>query len=336
MSTKTLINETTAHNAKALPADVAVNRDDLIRSRAAARGLTLKPYRGGNSTLTGQHQSRFRGRGMDYLESRHYQAGDDVRNFDWRVTARTNQPHIKLYVEEREQPVILLVDLSASMSLASRGAFKSVVAARVAALLGWVAVAQGDRIGGLVYRSPNEHFELKPQGGRRGILRLIDLLVQLGQPHTTFDSEHAGLPDNILQRVSRMARPGTQLIIISDFFQQSANSREYLEKLTQHNNVLAIQIVDPLELAAPPTGEYGISNGLINWRMNLNSQSQQQHLDDVLSSRQQQIKTLFDEINVPLLQLLTDDDVNAVLHHLLTRKPAYYLGNLLMQGEAAA
>ncbi len=318
-----------------IPAEIAVNRDDLIRLRDGARGLTLKPRQSGGSTLSGQHQSRFRGRGMDYLESRHYQPGDDVRNFDWRVTARTNQPHIKLYVEEREKPVVVLVDLSASMSMASQGAFKSVIAARVAAMLGWVAVAQGDRIGGLVYRSPEQHLELKPQGGRRGILRFIDILTQQGQPHTSFDTQHAGLPIGILERLTHMTRPGSQLIIISDFYYLDAESREYLQKLQQHNNILAIQVVDPLELSAPPAGEYGISDGSNSWRMNINSLRQQQHLDKVLNNRQQQIEALFTELNIPLLKIFTDDDVNAVLHHYLTRKPASYMGNLLMQGEAS-
>ncbi len=328
----------TARNSRIateIPADIAVNRDELIQLRAGARGLTLKPRKSGGSTLSGQHQSRFRGRGMDYLESRHYQPGDDVRNFDWRVTARTNQPHIKLYVEEREKPIVVLADLSASMSMASQGAFKSVITARVAALLGWVAVAQGDRIGGLVYRSPDEHFELKPQGGRHGILRFIDLLTQLGQPHIDFDSQHAGLPVNILERISHMTRPGSQLIIISDFYHLNAQSREYLQKLQQHNNILAIQVVDPLELSAPPKGEYGISDGINSWRMNLDSSHQQQHLDQVLNTRQQQIESLLSEINIPMLQLLTNDDISAVLHHVLAQKPVSYMGNLLMQGEAS-
>ena len=332
MNTETI---NTIQSTADLPPEIAVNRDELINLRGGARGLTLRPRLSRGSVLSGQHQSRFRGRGMDYLESRHYQPGDDVRNFDWRVTARTNQPHIKLYVEEREKPVIVLTDLSASMSMASHGAFKSVMAARVSALLGWVAVAQGDRIGGLVYRAPEEHVEQKPQGGRRGILRFIDVLTRLGQPHTEFDAQHAGLPVSILERVTHMTRPGSQLIIISDFYYLNAQSREYLQRLQQHNNVLAIQIVDPLELSAPPTGEYGISDGINVWRMNLDSSAQQQQLEKVLSTRQHEIEALFTDLGIHMLQLLTSDDVKSVLHHVLTRKPASYMGNLLMQGEAS-
>ncbi len=335
MKTETIDNSST-QNSHDLPADIAVNRDDLIALRNSAHGLTLILDQKSGSALTGQHQSRFRGRGMDYLESRHYQAGDDVRNFDWRVTARTSQPHIKLYVEEREQPVFVLVDLSASMSLASQGAFKSVIAARITTILGWITIAQSDRIGGLVYRSPNEYLELKPQGGRQGILRLIDFLAQLGEPHTDFDNEHAGLPDSILQRISHMATHGAQVIIISDFFYPSPRSHEYLEKLKYHNNVLAIQVVDPLELAAPPAGEYGVSDGLISWRMNLEGHRQQQSLKAVLNTRQQQIKKAFYNLDIPLLQVLTNDDISAVLHHFLKRKRSGYQGNLLTQGEAVA
>lgn len=318
------------------PAEVAVNRENLISLRSVARGLTLIPNEGRASAHSGQHQSRFRGRGMDYLESRHYQAGDDVRNMDWRVTARTNQAHIKLYVEEREQPIVILVDLSAGMSLASQGAFKSVIAARIAAILGWVAVGQSDRIGGLVYRGMNEHNEIKPQAGRRGILQLIDSLVQLGKPHTDFNNEQAGLPDLILKKVTRMAGHGSQVIVISDFFYPSFNSHEYLEKLKQHNNLLAIQIVDPLELASPPVGEYGVSDGISSWSMNLDSHYQQQRLDEELNVRQKMIQKEFLDLNIPLLQVQTHDDVNAVLHHVLKHKTRNYPGGRLIQAEVVA
>jgi len=333
MNTETIetISNKILHN---LPPDIAVNRDDLISLRAYAQGLTLVPGQKSASVLSGHHQSRFRGRGMDYLESRHYQPGDDVRNFDWRVTARTNHPHIKLYVEEREQPVIILIDLSSSMSLASQGAFKSVIAARIAAILGWVSVAQGDRVGGLVYRDPDNHIELKPMGGRQGILHLIDQLTELGKPHLAFDSEQSSLPDLIFERILQMSRHGSQVIIISDFINPSANAHESLQKLKYHNNVLAIQVVDPLEMMAPPEGEYGVSDGLLNWRMNLKTHTQQQSLEKVLQKRQEDIQNEFSDLNIPLLQVMTNDNIDTVLHDFLKNKPLGYQGNLLRQGDA--
>jgi len=142
---------------------------ELIALRRELRGNPLRPRRAVRGLLAGAHHSRFRGRGMDYLESRLYQPGDDIRNLDWRVTARSGKAHTKLYQEERERPVVVLVDLGPGMFFATRGRFKSVIAARAASFLGWSAVAHGDRIGALLFNG--EHRELKPRGGDKGSSR---------------------------------------------------------------------------------------------------------------------------------------------------------------------
>lgn len=271
---------------------------------------------------------------MDYLESRHYQPGDDVRAIDWRVTARTNQPHVKVYTEERERPVVILADLSASMSLATRGAFKSVIAARAAALCGWIAATQGDRVGGLVYRNETSHRELKPQGGRRGVLQLIDALVQFGQPHTHFQKPDADMADNLLARLSRVVKPGSQIILLSDFQQFHPHHQQRLRQLHQHNEVLAIQITDPLEQLAPPPGDYGVSNGEHQWLLSLHGAGRQK-LQRQLYSRQQVTADLMQACGIPLLSLHTDDHVVTIMHEALTRKPASCMGNLLTVREAA-
>ena len=117
----------------------------------------------------GGYVSPYRGRGMEFEEVRAYQPGDDIRNMDWRVTARTGRPHTKLFREERERPVLFLVDLGPSMAFGTRVAFKSVVAARAAALLAWAARDNGDRIGGIVFAG-KRHRELRPAARERGML----------------------------------------------------------------------------------------------------------------------------------------------------------------------
>ena len=114
---------------------------------------------------------------MEYDESRLYQPGDDIRNIDWRVTARTGKPHTKLFREERERPVHVWVDLRAPMFFATRGKYKAVRAAELASLFAWTACQQGDRIGGIVF-SDNSHHELKPQRGKSAVLRLIKFMVE--------------------------------------------------------------------------------------------------------------------------------------------------------------
>ncbi|MGF1547175.1 MAG: DUF58 domain-containing protein [Thiotrichales bacterium] len=293
------------------PPSVQVDRRDLIGLRNAARGLRLRVERPVGSPLTGVQRSRLRGRGMDYLESRHYQAGDDVRSMDWRVTARAGAPYVKLYVEERERPVVVVVDLGPGMFFATRGAFKSVVAARAAALIGWAAVAHGDRIGALVL--DDGHQELKPRGGRRGVLTLIDALARAGTLEATPRRANPVDFDAALERLRRVARPGSLLVLISDFLALGDLARHHLTELKRHNELLAIQVSDPLELAIPVPGEYGISDGQRRTLLNLRDDTPRQRFHAYFAERHLRARALFDGLRVPRLRLRTTDDLALML-----------------------
>ncbi len=210
---------------------------------------------------SGDYQSPFRGRGMEFDESRLYQAGDDIRNIDWRVTARTGKPHTKLYREERERPVFLWVDLRAPMFFATRGRYKSVLAARLAALLAWSAIHHGDRVGGVVF-SEEAHHELKPQRGKSAALRLINQLVQhpAWQRARPLAIDHSA-GGRALLRLRRVARPGSLIFLLSDFRHLDHKAESRLLQLSRHNDVVMIFIHDVLEKALPPAGRYRISNG---------------------------------------------------------------------------
>ena len=154
---------------------VSVSQAGLIRLAGPARAIALDVLRV-NSLQTGAYVSRFRGRGMEFDESRPYQPGDDPRSIDWRVTARSTTAYTKLFREERERPVFIAVDLRSSMHFATRGCFKSVSASRAAALLSWAAHHRGDRLGGLVF-GDTTHRELKPRLGRQAALRFVHELA---------------------------------------------------------------------------------------------------------------------------------------------------------------
>lgn len=124
---------------------------DLIRLQADARALKLPSARPVRSRQAGLQRSPQRGRGMAFAEVRLYQPGDDIRSIDWRVTARRQAPHTKLYEEERERPVLLLCDLGPSLFFASTGAFKQVRCAQLASILAWLALWSGDQVGGIVF-----------------------------------------------------------------------------------------------------------------------------------------------------------------------------------------
>ena len=169
------------------------------------------------SKQSGAYVSRFKGRGMEFDEARLYQPGDDIRSIDWRVTARTGKTHTKVFREERERPVFISVDNRPSMHFATRGVFKSVQAAKIAALLAWTAQQKGDRIGGQIFS--NTHCqEIKPQNGKHGVLRFFNALTK--QSSTT--ALEMSL-DHALARLVQHARPGSLVYVISDFRYNSRN-----------------------------------------------------------------------------------------------------------------
>ena len=249
---------------------------------------------------------------MDYQESRSYQPGDDIRNMDWRVTARAGRPHTKLFQEERERPVVLLLDLGPGLFFASRGALKSVIAARAATLLGWAAAAQGDRIGALLFNGG--HHELKPRRGQRGVLPLIHALLEHTDPVRGLASPpHPGGLNDALIRLRRIVRPGSLVFLISDFYGLDDDTENHLQHLRRHNDLVAIQITDPLELAPPPPGRYGVTDGRDSGVLDTRSGAGRQGYNAFFQQHRQALQQALQKSAIPLLQLSTTDDVVVAL-----------------------
>ncbi len=282
--------------------------DDLIALQRHVRQLDLSKRSPALASTAGNHHSRFRGRGMDYQESRIYQPGDDIRNMDWRVTARAGKPHTKLYQEERERPVVLLVDFSPSMFFGSVKALKSVVATQVAALLGWATAKKGDRVGALLVNG--EHKEIPPKMGKRGALNLIRELVIFSNPEkglaSRVDSHHL---NEELQRLRRIARPGSLVFLISDFYSINEETQRHLLRLRQHNDLVAIQVVDPLELSAPPAGKYSVTNGEQDGILDTRSSQGKSQYNVFFSQHHERVKSMMRKNKIPLLIISTIDDV---------------------------
>ncbi|MGA7981403.1 MAG: DUF58 domain-containing protein [Chromatiaceae bacterium] len=230
---------------------------ELVALREEARRLDIAPRGKVLATRSGGHLSRFRGRGMEFDESRIYQPGDDVRNMDWRVTARAGKPHVKLFREERERPVWLLVDLGVSMRFGTRVAFKSVVAARAAALLAWAAADKSDRVGGLVF-DETRHFERRPAARTRGLLPLLKALSQ--DPIPGEDGGHPGITEAASHLV-KLVRPGSLVFVLSDFLGVASERSAWLAQLGMTSEVVLVHVRDPLEEVAPPPALYPVTDG---------------------------------------------------------------------------
>ncbi|MCP5115543.1 MAG: DUF58 domain-containing protein, partial [bacterium] len=146
--------------------------EDLAALELKARGFTFLPRQPIHSILSGRHASRLRGRGLNFEEIRRYLPGDDIRNIDWKVTARLRKTHVRVYTEERDRPVILVVDQRLPMFFGTRRYMKSVTAAHLAALAAWRIFHSGDRVGALVF-GDNEIREVRPLRSRRRVMEIL-------------------------------------------------------------------------------------------------------------------------------------------------------------------
>jgi len=218
--------------------------DELIALSAVAHGASLARSRRSPALRAGGHASRWRGRGVDFRESRIYLPGDEIRHMDWRVTARSGTPHTKVYQEEREQGLLLVMDLNPGMRFGTRVRFKNVQAARAAALLAWMASAAGDRIGALGFGG-GINGEVKPAAGRRGVLHVLRALRDWD---ASADPARQDALSTGLARMRRLLRPGMRMVLLTDGFSADAESS-------------VILLPDALEVAPPPPGRYALHLG---------------------------------------------------------------------------
>ena len=234
---------------------------DLVRLQADARALKLPSARQVRGRQAGLKQSRQRGRGMTFAEVRQYQPGDDIRSIDWRVTARRQAPHTKLFEEERERPVLLIVDLGPTLFFASTGAYKQARCAQITALLAWLALMAGDQVGGLIFNQ--EELEvLRPARRKKSLLRLLDTIAkQQHKPGIPPSPVLTGGPDlnKALSEARRVAHTGSRIFIVSDFMNLSSETTSLLGALARHNSVSALRIMDPLEKELPRSGRFAVA-----------------------------------------------------------------------------
>jgi len=261
---------------------VHVSLQDLLTLRGEARRLKLAPRGKVLATQSGGHLSPFRGRGMEFDEARVYQPGDDTRNMDWRVTARAGVPHVKVFREERERPVWLLVDQGPSMRFGTRISFKSVVAAQAAALLAWAAVERGDRVGGLIF-GEGGHFQQRPAARTHGLLPLLQVLASGPAP-----GEGCTGVSGAAAKLVHGVRPGSLVFILSDFQDLSPSHSPWLAQLGRTNELVLLHIRDPLEELPPPAGLYPVTDGsrrgLLDMRATAQRQAWQQRFRDHLAN----------------------------------------------------
>jgi uncharacterized protein (DUF58 family) len=225
---------------------IHVSLEHLKNLQGAAEGLSFLPSQPSGSALNGRHRSRLRGRGLNFEEMRGYLPGDDIRAIDWKATARTGSPHVRVFTEERDRPALLVVDQRMSMFYGSQLNMKSVTAAEAAAIAAFRILSAGDRVGGIVFNE-TERLEFPPRRSRRTLFTFFEGIVRLNNelhadnPATT----EPGSLNDILKSVARIASHDHLVLILSDFDGIDEATERHLTGIAAHNDLILALVSDP-------------------------------------------------------------------------------------------
>ncbi len=296
---------------------VYTNVQELLQLRQLAQGLTLRARKDSRAIADGNVKTRYRGRGMEFAEVRPYQAGDDIRTIDWRVTARMQAPYTKLFQEEHERPVFLLVDQRPAMFFGSQTVFKSVFAAQLAATVAWIAQTNNDRVGALVF-GENQQHDIRPRRGKHAVLDLIHQTVKIN--HTL------KLPSNIadhslesmLQDTARVAKPGAMVVIISDFAGMSHECRQPLSHIGKNSDVLAVHVYDALEQSLPSKGLLAVSD--TRSKLMVNTRELGPSYQTAFNLQQQELKDTLLGLGIQYVDACLTQDIDTFVRDVFDRK----------------
>jgi uncharacterized protein (DUF58 family) len=297
-----------------MPNPIHADLDELIALAAYARGASIAARRHAPAAHAGGHVSRWRGRGVDFRESRVYQPGDDIRHMDWRVTARSGKPHTKLFEEEREQGLLLALDCNPTMHFGTRVRFKNVQAARAAALLAWMAAQHGDRVGAIGFGGGIE-AETKPVGGRRGVLRSLRALRDWDRAAHS----HRAPLSAALARMQRLLRPGMRLALLSDGLCFDAAALPAMSRIAARHEATVVLIRDALELAAPPPGRYALRTGEARRMIDFADRSVRETWETHFAAARELLREACARLGVRVIDVDAHADVRRALAPILAR-----------------
>lgn len=305
-----------------------VTLDDLLRLKHRAQGFSFLPRQPVHSLLAGRHASRLRGRGLNFEELRHYFEGDDTRTIDWLATARLGSPHVRVYSEERDRPVILLVDQRSTMFFGSRRAMKSVAAAEAAALAAWRVTSLGDRVGAVVF-GDDGLVTVKPQARDAGAVRVLSQIAgqNAALQHASSSERGPGRLNEALAAAARMVTHDGLVCVISDMHGADGETRRLVTRLCAHNDVLAVFVQDPLEEQLPDVGRATFSSAEAQIEVDPSDASLRRRFRDERMQWRQNLAELSRSRAIPVLAISPDRDVAVQFRELIGRHQAQKLAN---------
>lgn len=296
---------------------VYANLKKLLDMQLHAKEFDLLPRQVTHSVLAGRHRSRLRGRGLSFEELRAYRVGDDIRTLDWKVTNRTRKPHVRVYTEERERDVVLLIDQRAQMFFGSQVQMKSVTAADLAALAVWRVLSAKDRIGALVFND-NAITKIKPQRSRRTAMQILQLILEMN--HQLGASEKSHNPkqlNHVLHQAERLCGHDCMVILISDLNGWDHQCLERVKRLKTHNDLMISFVVDPLEQSLPKHKQLVLSDGDLQISVNTESGQLKDKFAETFAARFDSLQSQLSNYDVPVTLIDTVTPAHQQLHRLI-------------------
>jgi uncharacterized protein (DUF58 family) len=301
---------------------VYVSLDDLLALEHRGPRVSFKPRQPVHSLLSGRFASRMRGRGLNFEEIRDYRSGDDVRSIDWKVTARLQRPHVRVFKEERDRQTVLVVDQRLSMFFGSRRAMKSVAAAEAAAIGAWRVLGAGDRVGAIVFND-RELAEFRPRRSRSTVLQILAAIVthnrSLGVNRGI--SASPSMLNKALQQAQRRALQDAVVIVISDFDGADDETRKMIGDIARHNDVVALLVHDPLQSDLPASASMTVTDGELQIHLEVGRESIRKSILQVSKERLRDVFAWTQELGVPVLPLSTAEDTAQQIRRLLGALP---------------
>jgi uncharacterized protein (DUF58 family) len=301
---------------------VYVDLEELIALEHRDRRVSFLPKQPVHSLLSGRFASRMRGRGLNFEEIRNYRPGDDVRLIDWKVTARLQKPHVRVFDEERDRQVLLVVDQRLSMFFGSRLSMKSVTAARAAAIGAWRVLDVGDRVGAIVFND-SDVVEIRARRSRATVLQVLSAVVAqnraLGVGRSLVSAP--AMLNAALDHAERRALHDAAVIIVSDFDGADDVTRRMVGSMTRHNDVIALLVHDPLQSDLPPSARMTVTDGELQITLDVGRDSVRRSISQATLERLKGVFAWTQELGVPVLPLSAAEETAPQLRRLLGALP---------------
>jgi uncharacterized protein (DUF58 family) len=284
---------------------IHVDANHLLRLGSQSRAISLLPRQPARSILNGRHASRLRGRGLNFEELRTYLPGDDIRTIDWKVTARTGKPHVRVYTEERDRPALLLVDQRVSMFFGTEVYMKSVVAAEAAAIAAHRVLGQGDRVGGIVFGDTDlaeHHPKRRPAALKRFLSSVAALNCSLNA--SLHPTPTVSLND-VLNHAARIAHTNALICVFSDFDGLNEATESLLRRLAQSNDLILFNISDPSSRELIPGLRMTVSDGDAQIQLDSSDPDLSKRIRAELENRLAQLQHWSRRYGFPIVPLTT-------------------------------